>query len=77
MASVSTSLAAFDDRPFFEKALSYGVEQDIITPARVQNIKDDFSKGIVQIANYFGTAHLRPELELALLRMINLISLYL
>lgn len=77
MASASTSLAAFDDRPFFEKALRYGIDQDIIAPARVQNIKDDFAKGIVQIANYFGTAHLRPELELALLRMINLISLYL
>ena len=77
MATASTSLAAFDDRPFFEKALRYGVEQEIIAPTRVQNIQDDFAKGIVQIANYFGTAHLRPELELALLRMINLISLYL
>ena len=77
MLSASTSLATFDDRPFFEKALRYGVEQDIITPARLQNIQDDFPKGIVQIANYFGTAHLRPELELALLRMANLISLYL
>lgn len=77
MATASTSLAAFDDRPFFEKALRYGVEHEIIAPARVQNIQDDFAKGIVQIANHFGTAHLRPELELALLRMINLISLYL
>ena len=77
MASASTSLATFDDRPFFDKALRYGVEQDIISSARLQNIQDDFSKGIVQIANYFGTAHLRPELELALLRMGNLISLYL
>ncbi len=77
MASASTSLATFDDRPFFEKALRYGVEQDIISSARLQNIQDDFAKGIVQIANYFGTAHLRPELELALLRMGNLISLYL
>lgn len=77
MASASTSLATFDDRPFFEKALRYGIEQDIISSARLQNIQDDFAKGIVQIANYFGTAHLRPELELALLRMVNLISLYL
>ena len=77
MASGSTSLAAFDDRPFFDKALRYGVDQEIISPARLQSIQDDFSKGIVQIANYFGTAHLRPELELALLRMANLISLYL
>ena len=40
-------------------------------------MQTDFSKGIVQIANFFGTAHLRPELELALHRMVNLISLYL
>ncbi|MDP2254209.1 MAG: hypothetical protein Q8J60_08505, partial [Thiobacillus sp.] len=31
----------------------------------------------MQIANFFGTAHLRPELELALRRMVNLVSLYL
>jgi hypothetical protein len=37
----------------------------------------DFAKGIVQIANYFGTAYLRPELELALRRMVYLMSLYL
>lgn len=72
-----TALATFDGRPFFEKALRYGVEHNIITPARLQIIQGDFAKGIVQIANYFGTAHLRPELELALHRMVNLISLYL
>ena len=77
MATVSTSLAAFDARPFFDKALRYGFEQEILTPVRLQNIQEDLAKGIVQIANYFGTAHLRPELELALHRMVNLISLYL
>ena len=46
-------------------------------PSGCKVIQEDFSKGIVQIANYFGTAHLRPELELALHRMVNLISLYL
>jgi len=77
MATASTVLATFDSRPFFDKALRYGVTQEIISPERLQIILDDFSKGIVQIANYFGTAHLRPELELALHRMVNLISLYL
>jgi len=76
-ASTSTALAAFDSRPFFDKALHYGVTQKIISPERLQIIEEDFAKGIVQIANYFGTAHLRPELELALHRMVNLISLYL
>ena len=77
MATVSTSLAAFDDRPFFDKALRYGVAQQIIAPDRRQAIEQDLAKGLVQIANYFGTAHLRPELELALRRMVKLISFYL
>ena len=77
MATALTALATFDNRPFFDKALRYGVEQGIITPGRLQGIQEEFSKGIVQIANFFGTAHLRPELELALQRMVNLISLHL
>lgn len=77
MATAFTALAAFDNRPFFDKALRYGVEQEIIAPGRLQSIQEEFSKGIVQIANFFGTAHLRPELELALRRMVNLVSLYL
>lgn len=77
MTTASTALAAFDGRPFFDKALRYGVRQGILTPERLQLIGVDFSKGIVQIASYFGTAHLRPELELALHRMVNLLSLYL
>ncbi len=77
MAIASTALAAFDHRAFFDKALHYGVEQGIVSPARLQIIQEDFAKGIVQIANFFGTAHLRPELELARLRMVNLIGLYL
>ncbi|MDZ7585775.1 MAG: hypothetical protein U0938_13240 [Thiobacillus sp.] len=74
---MATALATFDNRPFFDKALRYGVQQGLITPERLLGIQTDFSKGIVQIANFFGTAHLRPELELALRRMVNLVSLYL
>ncbi|KVW94329.1 hypothetical protein [Thiobacillus denitrificans] len=77
MATAFTALAPFDNRPFFDKALRYGVAQDIITPGRLQSLQEEFSKGIVQIAHFFGTAHLRPELELALHRMVNLVSLYL
>jgi hypothetical protein len=77
IASTSTALSAFDSRRFFDKALHYGVAQGIITPERLQSIQEDFAKGIVQIANFFSTAHLRPELELALQRMVNLLSLYL
>jgi hypothetical protein len=74
---VFNALTTFDSRPFFDKALHYGVAQGVISPERLQSIQADFAKGIVQIANFFGTAHLRPELELALHRMVNLISLYL
>lgn len=77
MATASTTLATYDSRPFFDKALRYGVAQGIISPQRLQLIQEDFAKGIVQIANFFGTAHLRPDLEFALRRMVNLISLYL
>jgi hypothetical protein len=74
---MATALTTFDNRPFFDKALRYGVAQDLIPPGRLQSLQEEFSKGIVQIANFFGTAHLRPELELALHRMVNLVSLYL
>ena len=77
MPPTSSALAAFDPRPLFDKALHYGVAQGIISSARQRVIEEDFAKGIVQIAHYFGTAHLRPELDLALQRMVNLISLYL
>jgi len=77
MATAFTALAAFDSRPFFDKALHHGVRQGIISPERLHTIQVDFAKGIVQIANYFGTAYLRPDLELALRRMVYLMSLYL
>lgn len=72
-----TGLTAFDGRPFFDKALHHGVAQGLISIERLNAIEADFAKGIVQIANYFGTAYLRPELELALRRMVYLMSLYL
>jgi hypothetical protein len=75
--ATATTLATFDNRPFFDKALRYGAEHEVLTPARLHSLQEEFSKGVVQIANYFGTAHLRPELELALRRMVNLVSLYL
>lgn len=77
MTSTLTSLATVDNRPFFDKALQAGVAQEIITPDRLQSLQEEFAKGIVQIANFFGTAYLRPELELALRRMVNLVSLHL
>ncbi|MCX7206302.1 MAG: hypothetical protein NT086_10055 [Proteobacteria bacterium] len=77
MSIVSTTLSTFDSRRYFDKALSHGIAQGLISPERLQTIQADLAKGIVQIANYFGTAYLRPDIELALIRTVNLISLYL
>jgi hypothetical protein len=71
------SLSLFDARPFFEKALVYGVQNNIIGPQKLDAICTDAPKGMVQIARYFGSEFLRPELERAKDRMVNLVSLYL
>jgi hypothetical protein len=70
-------LSVFDHRPFFEKALAYGVHNRIIDAARLAVIHADAPKGMVQIARYFGSEYLRPDLEKARERMVNLVSLYL
>jgi hypothetical protein len=70
-------VSLFDARPFFEKALVYGVQHGILDSTKLDAIRNDAPKGIVQIARYFGTEFLRPELEKARDRMINLVSLYL
>ncbi len=70
-------LAVFDGRPFFEKALHFGVQHGLLTPEKLQALCAEAPKGIVQIARYFGTEYLRPELELAKQRIVNLVSLYL
>ncbi len=71
------AVSLFDGRPFFEKALVYGVQNGIIDQAKLDNICQDAPKGMVQIARYFGTEFLRPELEKARDRMVNLVSIYL
>ena len=71
------NISLFDARPFFEKALIYGIQNGLLDQARLQQIRSDAPKGMVQIARYFGTEHLRPELEKAKERILNLISLHL
>lgn len=71
------TVTLFDARPFFEKALAFGVQQGIIDSAKLDAIAGEAPKGMVQIARYFGTEYLRPELERAKDRMVNLISLHL
>jgi hypothetical protein len=70
-------VSLFDARPFFEKALVYGVQHGMLDQTRLDAIRTDAPKGMVQIARYFGTEFLRPELEKARDRMVNLVSLYL
>jgi hypothetical protein len=72
---MTQSIAIFDDRPFFEKALAYGVQHGILDAAKLDAIQTDAPKGMVQIARYFGSEFLRPELEKAKDRIVNLVSL--
>ena len=71
------SISLYDARPFFEKALQFGVQNGIIDSKKVDAIRADAPKGMVQIARYFGNEFLRPDLEKARDRIVNLVSLYL
>ena len=74
-SSATSSIAVFDGRPFFEKALKFGVQHGIVDSAKLETIQADAPKGMVQIARYFGSEFLRPELEKAKDRIVNLVSL--
>ena len=71
------SVSLYDARPFFEKALQFGVQNGIIDQQKLDAICADAPKGMVQIARHFGSEFLRPELEKAKDRIVNLVSLYL
>ncbi len=73
--SATSSMALFDERPFFEKALAHGLQHGLIDADKLASIRADAPKGMVQIARYFGSEFLRPELEKAKDRLVNLISL--
>ena len=70
-------VSLFDARPFFEKALVYGVQHGLIDQAKLDAIAEEAPRGMVQIARYFGSEYLRPELEKARDRLVNLVSLHL
>ena len=72
---MTQSVALFDDRPFFEKALAFGVQHGVLDPVKLDAIQTDAPKGMVQIARYFGSEFLRPELEKAKDRIVNMVSL--
>ncbi len=75
--SVPQALTTYDVRPYFARALDHGIKNGIIEPERLDAMRIDGAKGMVQIANFFGTAHLRTDLDDALKRMVTLASLYL
>ncbi|MDI1309492.1 MAG: hypothetical protein PSV17_08685 [Methylotenera sp.] len=72
------SVAAYDNAPFFEKALKYAVQNNVIDQARLVEIINDAATGSLQIAEYFDESiHLRKNLETSMKRMVSLVSLYL
>ncbi|MDQ3059580.1 MAG: hypothetical protein M3R45_08640 [Pseudomonadota bacterium] len=71
------AVSLYDARPFFEKALQFGVQNGILDRDRLEAICTDAPKGMVQIARYFGNEFLRPDIEKARERIVNLVSLYL
>lgn len=75
--SSPSAVSLYDARPFFEKALQHGIQHGIIGPEKIDAMRIEGPKGLVQIARYFGNEFLRPELEKARDRMVNLVSLYL
>jgi hypothetical protein len=71
------TISLYDNRSFFEKTLAYGLQQGLLNSDWVATLCADAPKGMVQIARYFGTEFLRPDLEKARDRIVNLVSLYL
>ncbi len=71
----AAALSLYDARPFFEKALLFGIQNKLLDQAKLDAINADAPKGMVQIARYFGNEFLRPELEQAKNRLVNLVSL--
>ncbi len=71
------ALAAYDRRPFFARSLDHGLKNGLIDAEKLDAMRTEGAKGVVQIADYFGTAHLRTDLDDAVKRMVYLASLYL
>ena len=77
MSDSQYDIALIDNRPFFESALRHGIQRAIIPNSKVAAIEAEAPKGMVQIADAFGSKYLRPEIEAARKRIVNLASLYL
>jgi hypothetical protein len=77
MSVSNFDVAILDNRPYFESALVHGLAHGIIDSEKIAAIKTEAPKGMVQIATAFGSKYLRPEIEAARKRIVNLASLYL
>ncbi|MBC7413619.1 MAG: hypothetical protein H7327_01635 [Herminiimonas sp.] len=77
MATGIRHVATVDKRPFFEKALSHGVQNGLLDEANLRTIIADGAKGTVQVAAHFGSSHLQADLDNARRRVVNLVSLFL
>ena len=71
----SGSLATRDARPFFERVLQFAIEHSRLDADRIAGLRREGSKALVQLASFFGTPNLRPELEAARVRLVTLVSL--
>ena len=76
-AAAPQAVAAYDDRPYFARVLDHGLKNGMIDSEKLDAMRTEGAKGIVQIADFFGTAHLRTDLDEAVKRMAYLASLYL
>jgi hypothetical protein len=72
---MNAPVALFDARPFFEQALHFGLQHGLLNQAKLDAFDVEAPKGMVQIARYFGSEFLRPDLERARERLVNLVSL--
>lgn len=68
-------LALYDNRPFFERALQYGVKHRIIDRKKIDEILESGPRGMIQIAHTFGTEYLHPDILEARNRIVNLVGL--
>ena len=73
--TVPAAVALYDARPYFEKALQFGIQAGLLNAPKLAEIALDAPKGMVQIARYFGNENLRPDLEKARSQIVNLASL--
>ncbi|WP_347250077.1 hypothetical protein [Zoogloea sp.] len=73
--SADRALTTVDTRPYFERVLCHALQTGVVDKARLDALRREGAKGIVQLATYFGTPNLRPELEAARTRLVTLVSL--